>query len=322
MAVMLTLAGFVPAASAKGPEWFGSVAVEQAYNDNVQQETAPNEDGDFITTMTAQVGWEKRKRGVLPSGFTLWTQGHVYLRFDDFNYVEIRPEGTYPLLWNTDFVLGYLYSPRRLLFEEEATAARVFYREHAITAGVRGKFGGRKQLRTQLLFRGVWDGYFGEDRERDAWIPELVWGVSYRFALWDSRLEFSPRVGVEYAKRYARRDNFDRDVVEIVPGFDVRLPGGIAFRFRYQRVWRDYTVGALRDPDNRRNNNFGREDAYDQFHTWVVIPLPFRAGLTVRPRYRFRQGVFDEPNRKVNSHVGVREEFAVSETALEIACAF
>lgn len=324
MAVMLTLAGLVPATTrAKGLEWHASVAAEEAYNDNVQQHSAPNRDGDFITTLTAAAGWEKRPRGWLPSEFTLWTQGHTYQHFGAFDYVEIRPEGSYPLLFNTDFVLGYLFSPRRLLFEEEASDSRVFYREHVLTTGLRGKYGTNKQLRTQLLFRGTWDGYFGVDRDRDAWIPALEWDLGYRFPVWNSGVDFTPRVGVRYAKRYARRDNFDRDAIHVVPGFDLRLPAGIMIRFRYERVRREYTVDAANDASDQRNNNFMRLDDYEQFHTGLTIPLPFREGLALRPRYRFRHGVFDEPNRKdAQGHSGVQETFDVHETGLEVLYAF
>ncbi len=327
LALVLVLAGAIPVAGAEHEQiqkaqWTGYGGIEEAYNDNLQQKPpGPEKSGDFITTMTASAGWEKRRLGLLPSEFNLLVQGHVYNHIGNFNYVEIRPEGTYPLGFNTDFVLGYLFSPRRMLFEED-TASNVFYREHVLTAGLRGKYLDRKQLRHEILFRSYSDGYFGKNDGRDAWIPEVAWTVSYRVPLWGNRVEFAPRVGLAYADRHARRGNYDRTSSAVYTGFDARLPAGCNLRFRYERVHRRYTVPVLRS-DGHRNNNFQRVDDYDQFHVFLSIPLPWAEGLALRPRYRFRQGVFDSPNKKLsNGHIGAIEAFDVHETGLEVVYAF
>jgi hypothetical protein len=304
--------------------WGGLIGFEQSYNDNVQQSANAARQGDFISTLSVLATWEPAKRRwlLLPTEAELWLQAHVYDHYRDFTYVELRPEVAYRLGYGVDAVLGYLYAPRRLLFEEDAASDQVFYREHAVTAGFRGKLGERKQLRTQLLFRGVWTDYFGSDRPRDAWSPELRWDLAYRIDLWARRLELVPRIGVIRATRDARRDNYNREVVEVVPGFDLRLPGAVLLRFRYERTWRDYTVDELRDGDGHRNNNFNRTDDYDQLLTWVVVPLPWD-GVTLRPRYRYRDGVFKEPSqRQQDGTVGQRVEFSVHEVGMELLYTF
>lgn len=310
-------------AAARSMTWHGGGGVEEAYTDNVQQTTGPRREGDWITTMTAYGGYEDLDLLPVPPEFSLWVQGHVYAQLAQFDYFEIRPQATYPLTSNLEGLVAYLFSPHEVLYDDAASARAPAYRENAVTAGLRGKFLSYRQLRSQLLFRGEWDGYFGDASERDAFTPQLVWDVSYRF----NRpvpyvLELTPRLGMVYQVRTADRANFDRNVVDVGPGFDVLLPWNLALRFRYDWVNRNYTVGAPREENGRRNNNFDRTDRYDQAQVWCYVPLPW-AGFGVRPRFRFRRGYYDVPNRRnAEGGVGIVEHFDVHEIGLEILYAF
>jgi hypothetical protein len=298
----------------------GRMAVEQAYNDNVQQHIGAKREGAFITTLGGQLGWKDLRRTLLPREFDFNVQGHVYDSLSEFDYVELGPEGIYPLLWGTEWYAGYTFSPRRLLFDEDGD--QPFYTEHIFTTGLRGKYLSRKQLRTQLLFEVEWDNFRAPNAGRTAFIPGLLWDARYRFALpLGLPIDWTPRVGVEYAEREARRDNYNRHVVSVEPGFDVRFPGGVMLRFRYERDWRDYTVGSAREAGahGHNNNDFGRHDDIEEYRGWLAIPLPVE-GLALGLRYRYRDGVFDAPNRKQpDGSRGVHEVFDVHEIGLEIS---
>ncbi len=86
---------------------------------------------------------------------------------------------------------------------------------------------------------------------------------------------------------------------------------------RYERTLRDYTVGAAKDGEGKHNRNFGRNDDIQQYQTWLTFPLPVLAGLSLGVRYRFREGVFDQPEREPK-----KETFDVHEIGLEVSYAF
>jgi len=309
--------------------WNATLAVEQAYNDNVEQQSGPHAPDDFITSFTGVLDWEnQRKRSRLPKELIVPVQGHIYHNIPDADYFEIAPEVGSPLWWQTDLWLGYRFSPRRRLFDEGNGGGPVLYMENAGTAAVRRRFGQRKQLRAELGFDGEWDDYRQGHHGRDSFTPSLVWDLRYRF--WspgDPNLSVTPRFKLEYGRRHAHADNYDRDELTLSPGFDLQFPLGIGVRFRYERSLRDYTVGSLRADDGARNSNYQREDDISQYQTWLVVPLSLVTGLAVGARYRFRSGVYDEPNRKQtdatgNTTVGVEEQFDVHEVGLEVSYTF
>jgi hypothetical protein len=322
---VIALAVFAPdvtarAADTAGSSWSGAVRVEQAYNDNVEQQEGTARQGDAITSIGAHIGWTNPRRRRPPAALSLDVTGHVYADLSDFNYVEIQPEAVVPLWWRTDGIIGYRYSPRRLLFDEDG-GDEVFYQDHVVTAGLRRKFGARRQWRSELRFEGEWTDYRSPDDERNAFAPGGVWDLRYRFdplAGWT----LTPRTDVEYAARDARRENYDRNAVEVGPGLQIERPGGPVLRLRYAHTWRDYTVDAPRGAAGR-NNNYRRDDEYDQVQGWIIVPLPHLAGVSLGARYRYRAGVYDEPNRKApDGSDGVTTEFDVHEVGLEITYAF
>lgn len=306
--------------------WTGRVAVEQAYNDNVPQEQSPDQVGDWITTGTGQVGWERRVPRFVPKEARLTAQGHVYYHLTDFDYFEIEAQTAATLWARVDGLLGYTYSSNQLLYEDSATGDLIFYKENAMEAGFRRRFGAERRLRLEALFVGEWDDFGAANSGRDAFTAGGLWDARYRMSVDRAPVdEVSPRLTVAYDSRNARSDNYDRDAVTLSPGFEVRFENGMAWRVRYDHVWRDYPVPTARS-NGSRNSNFDRFDELNQVQTWLTFPLPWD-GWSVTPRYRFRDGVYDIPNRKVTTasgatQVGVREYFTVNELAVEIAYGF
>lgn len=312
------------AVAAKAPRfWSGQVAVEQAYNDNVQQENGGLQSGDFITSVSGQLAFNEPKRKPLPYRLGMGILGRIYADLPDYSYVEINPEAEVELLPRTDGVIGYWYSPRRLLFEEESNGDNVLYAEHGVSAALQHKLGARKQLRLELGFEGVWDDYRSKDDDRDSFTPALLAEVRYRLTPAALGFTVTPRFGFEHQWRNAHRDNYDREVAILQPGIDVDLPRGLMLRFRFERYFRDYSVDAAKEDGGRRNNNFDRHDDIEQYQTWLTAPLPLVERLTAGLRYRFRRGAYDEPNHKTpDGTIGVHHDFDVHEVGVELAYAF
>ncbi|GIW40271.1 MAG: hypothetical protein KatS3mg076_0848 [Candidatus Binatia bacterium] len=93
-----------------------------------------------------------RTGAFFPDRWGLEVQGSVYHELSNFDHVLVSSEARYSVGKRTELALGYLYSPRRLLFEEEEAARRVFYAEHEMEATLRRKFGERKRLRARVFF--------------------------------------------------------------------------------------------------------------------------------------------------------------------------
>ena len=314
------------ATAADGNLWTGRVAVEQAYNDNVPQEQSPDQVGDWITTGTGQLSWERRVPRFVPKEARLTAQGHVYYFLTDFDYFDLEAQTAATLWQRVDGLLGYTYSSNQLLYEDSATGDLVFYKENAMEAGFRRRFGTERRLRLEALFVGEWDDFDAANNGRDSFTAGGLWDARYRMSVdWPRVVAFQPRLTVAYDARNANSDNYDRNVVTLSPGFEVQFANGTAWRLRYDHSWRDYTVPTDRTGGSR-NSNFDRFDEINQVQTWFTIRLPWD-GWSVTPRYRFRNGVYDIPNRKVTTptgatQVGVREYFTVNELAVELAYGF
>ncbi len=322
---LLTVSAAASAAKRPTPLGRGRLAVEQGYNDNVQQKQGPARQSDFFTTVSGFLRWEdpRARRGLRPAEVTLKIHDREYAALRQFSYFEVQPEGAFAITRDADLVLTYLFSPERILFDEDQE--RPSYTEHAFTGGLRVAFGAANQGRTQFLFAGVWDTFHGTATDRTAFTPGIAADIRYRFAApWLPGLGVVPRLGVEYGARKARRDNFNRDVVLVTPGLVLALPRGLAWRFQYERSWRLYSVDTARDTLAQRSNpNFEREDRIEQFHQWLTLPVPVGTGVALGLRYRFRAGVFNVPNRKQpDGRLGVRETFDVHELGVEVSYAF
>lgn len=327
-AVLALLAPVARAQGALAP-WHLGAEWGEAYNDNIRQSSGPDPDHDFITSLGMGVRWANRKKhSLLPREAGLRVAGHIYGNFGDFNYVEINPELNYLLPLHVDLNLEYLFSPRRLLYDEGGTAIPVFYEENSLSTGLVRRFGAQKQLRAGLAAVVDRDEYRNPNQQRDSWTPRMVVDARYRFEV-PTRIvnAIIPRCVVEYGTRFADRANFDRDELNIMPGFELQLMYGVSARFRYERSMRNYTVGAPQEPSGGRNNNFDREDTTNEYQTWLAIPLTMVPGLSFGARYRFRHGEYDVPNRRVElpdgtTSIGTIERFDVHEVELGLVFGF
>lgn len=296
--------------------WVGLVAVEQVYNDNIQQRQGRDREADLITRFAGQLGWKSRPSRPLPEEMSLTVAGHLYHQYDSFSYFELRPEASYPLWWRLDLLLAYHFSPRRLLFEEEDAGRQIFYSEHAYATGIQRKFGKRRRLRARLLFQGLWQNYREPNDGRDSFTPGLLWDARYRLDLGDPPvLSLVPQLLFEYAARSACRENFDREEYVIGPGMAFELPRDVQLRLRYERSFREYSVDTPRAES--RNGNFDRFDDLHQLQILLGAPLPWHRELAFTLRYRFRHGALDKPNRTgADGSLGLLEHFDVHETGV------
>lgn len=309
--------------------WHLRAAWEEAYNDNVRQSDGPDTDADVISALGLAVEWDNpKKHSRLPRAARLGVDGYVYANVSDFNYVEIHPELTYPLPWRVDMELEYVFSPRRLLYDEGGTARPVFYQENELTGTLVRRFGAERRLRAALGCVNQWDDYRDASNPRDSWTPGVVADGRYRLDVpSDFLTAIIPRLTVEYGVRHARRENFDRDELTLSPGIELQGWHGVSARFRYERSMRDYTVGEPNEASGPRNNNFDREDDINEYQTWLMVPLAFAPGLALGARYRFREGDYDVPNRKViasdgSTVIGEVERFDVHEVGLGLVYRF
>lgn len=325
------LALLAPVARAHGTlaPWYLRAEWGEAYNDNIRQSSGPDPDEDFITSLGVGVRWvNPKKHSLLPREGGLRVAGHIYGNYGDFNYVEINPDLTYQLPLRVDLNLEYLFSPRRLLYDDGGTAIPVFYEDNTVSTGLVRRFGAQKQLRAGLGAVVERYTYRDPNQPRDSWTPRMVADLRYRFEVPTRVVDaIVPRCAIEYGTRFADRANFDRNELSVLPGFELQLMYGVSARFRYERLMRNYTVSAPRDADGRRNNNFDREDRSDEYQTWLVVPLAMVPGLSFGARYRFRHGRYDSPNRRVTVSdgtftVGQIERFDVHEVEIGLVFGF
>lgn len=286
--------GRLVGAASAGGSWTAAASIERGYTDNLQEQPVARE-AAWFTGLSAGLSWERRKGGWMPRTLAATARGRIYEEFRDFDYLELGPEAVFRIGSN-DFVARYRFTPRRVLFEEDDGGAGVFYTEHAMATGVRRKFGAERRLRAQAFVEAAWAGFRDEFSDRDSVTPELSADLRYRVHDW-----FTPRLGFEVAARDARRDNYDRDAVALVAGFD-SVFRHLTVGLRFKRSWRDYTVGSSRDAQLRQNHNFARNDEIQQLDTWVVLPLPRLRTVAVRGRYKFRDGASTRADRNFDAH--------------------
>lgn len=283
------------------------MTVEQSYTDNIRSQSGPRRDSENFTTWKPSVGYTQDRFRAFPERLSLMVLGHVFYRFPDFNYVEVRPRAEYGFR-RTDVRLEYQYTPRRLLFDrEEDGAPGAYFTGNLFDGRVQHKFGRHKRLRSKLGIELDWRDFESPDRGRTEMTP-TVYG-DLRFVT-TSRL--TPRVGFEYGQRAAKRSNYDREEIRAKAGFDLRLLWGLTARFRYERIWYEYTVDNERGPDGHRNSNYGRDDDINQYEAWLFYPVPILEGLVTRFRYKYRDADSTRPDRV----------FTRTEVSLEFSYAF
>lgn len=268
--------------------------LEEGYTDNLQQQPGPDREGDFFTEMMAQLDWLGPWRKV-PTSFTVAALGKIYANADEFDYFQAMAQGS-ARYGRTDALLRYAYSPQQLLFTQEDGGPGAFYHENVFEAALRRRFLSDKRLRLQLGFTAEWNDFVPEFDDRDSFNPGTELAARYD-------IEFATlRAGVEYEYRDAERDNYKRDKLDVGAGFDLRLPWEVLLRFAYERSFRDYTVCCERDPDNRRNSNFGRNDDIHQYQVALMAPVYFVPDLLARLRFRYRDGDSNSPGRRFTVH--------------------
>lgn len=288
----------VPSAHAEEPSfWHGSLLVGQGYTDNIRSQAGPRRDSETYTNLAVAVGWTQHERRFLPTDLGVAAAGRVFYRFPEFNYAEFGPVAAYRFR-RTELQLGYRFTPRRLLFDrEEDGGPGVYFVENLLAAEIKRKFGRRKRLRAELGVQLEWRDFEPPDGGRDSFTPEIAVALRYHVASF-----LLPRIAAEYAPRDARGANFDRDEVNVGAGFDARLPWGVITRLRYEHSWRDYTVGAERQPDRRRNSNFRRDDEVDDYQVWLWSPFPGFERLIGRIRYKYRDADSTRDDRVFQRH--------------------
>jgi hypothetical protein len=301
---LLTALLFATPGSARAkdrPIWEAGLEVEQAYTDNLQSNPAPNRDDDYFLTMTAGLTRERRKVRHSLAGYSMHVRGRVFYRFPQFNYVELEPGVVYRLV-RTEVLLAYRYTPERILFDsEDDGGSQVFYHENLLRVGVGRRFGAEKRLDVRLFGEAEFRDFRPPDSDRTSFTPSIAASVRYRF---DPL--FMPRLGVEYARRDARSENFTRDEIKFFIGAESALPWwGLVVRVRYKRSWKDYTASEF-DGQGEPNSNFGRDDDIKEYEVWLTAPAPFVPGTVVGARYRYQDGDSTQEN-----HVFTRNEIGV-----------
>lgn len=285
--------------------WGGEVAIEQAYTDNVRSEPEAEQDDEYFSKFVGFVEHRQPHARVLPARVGMMVRGHLFYRFPNFDYVELRPQALYSL-GRTDLMVLYGFIPRRLLFDrEEDGGAGVYFTEHLAAGEAQHKFGRHKRLRARLLFELEVRDFSAPNSERSSVAPRMAADVRYQVVSW-----WVPRVGFELGTRNARSDNYSRDEAGVIAGFDAQLGHGISGRFRYRRSWRDYTVDSERDDTGNDNSNFRRNDDIDDYRTWLTVAVPPVSGLAVRVRYFFRNGDSSRADRIFARHeVGIEAQY-------------
>ncbi len=286
-------------AAAKSPVhfWEASGSVEEFYSSNIQQSPPGEEEDDAVSRFAARMQVNNALIDALPTESLLDVRGYVYAEHPDFDYVEIRPEVRY-VFGRLEPYVQYLFSPRRLLFvDDDGGNGNAFYAEHFGAVGFRGKFGKHKQLRTRLAAEAEYQNFRNGFTGHDSVTPGIRAGIRYSIC---GRL--TPMFDFQYAVREAHRSNYDRDEIELAPGFESQLASWLQLRFRYKKEWRSYSVEKARTAGGRINRNYGRDDDIDQAETWLIAPLPFAEGLGVALRYRYRNGDSNRKERRYDLH--------------------
>jgi hypothetical protein len=114
----------------------------------------------------------------------------------------------------------------------------------------------------------------------------------------------TPMLDFQYSVRDAHRQNFDRDEVELSPGFESQITDWLVLRFRYKHEWRSYTVEDPQTASGRTNRNFARDDDIDEVETALVAPLPFLRGLFIGVHHRYRHGDSNRKDRRYDLQEG------------------
>jgi hypothetical protein len=291
----------IGSAAAKEPHaaWEAGASIEETYSTNIQQSPSAEEQDDFITEMAAQVQLNNESISALPTETLLSVRGYVYADHSDFDYAEIRPEVRYRI-GRVEPYVQYLFSPRRFLFDDDdGGKGTAFYADHLGAVGFRGKLGRHKQLRTRLAFEIEYQNFRDDFTSHNALIPGVRAGLRYTICAM-----LTPMLDFQYSVRDTHRQNYDRDEIELAPGFESQLTDWLQLHFRYKHEWRSYTVEDQKTAGGRTNRNFGRDDDIDETETWLVTPLPFFRGLSVGLRHRYRHGDSNRNERRYDLHEG------------------
>lgn len=286
------------ASSAKDPEpgLSGTLSFEEGFTDNVRADPTLTQSA-FFSNLGGEATWQRKPRGWIPHRFGGLVRGRMYSddRFSNRDYAEFGPSLGYDWRLAT-LTVGYTYSPDRLRVDP-ATTVDGYADIHNLPIELRSKFGENKRWTALLTVESEWDFYAPPFHERTYFDETVEAGLRCR-----ATERIAPRASVAYSIRDAISQNFDREEVSVLVGFDLYLPADLRMVFRYEKTWRNFLVGYATDPQGGRNNNFGREDDVNHFQTGLDIPLPWVEAMTIRIRYDYRDNVSSRPDRSYTSN--------------------
>jgi len=296
--------------------WSIRLDVDESYTDNVKWsgDNAVNPDGskakedDYFTTIGTKMELRDIDKRYFPAQVAAIVRARFYNKFTDRDYVEIVPEFSYEF-GMTDLTILYSFIPHKLILDEDTgpnnnlPPTDIFAMRHRLGVELQRKLWRRSKWRVKAMFEGLWVRSTNSVKERDSFTP--VGGVELRYR--PTRL-FVPRVKVQYGERDSFDNNFNRDELDIVVGFDSQLTEGIRWQVRYKRGSRDYTASGPQS----LNSNFRRNDDSDQYRTKLEYAVPGVDGLAITAHYRFRK----------NHSSRVSRNFTIQEGGLGVSYTF
>jgi len=293
-------------AHARGPEpgVSGIVAIEEGYTDNLRADARSPVDA-FFTDLRGEATWQRKPRGWLPHRLGALVHGRLYGQYTNRGFSEFGPSLGYD--WDlVSLTVDYHYSPDRLRVDP-ATTADGFADGHDLPIEFRSKFGKNKRWTALLELDSQWEFYDPPFRERSFFEETVEAGLRCR-----ATKLVAARASVAYAVRDAISENFDREEVSVLFGFDLFLPGQVRSIFRYEKTWRNFLVGSPADPLCAQNNNCGREDDVNHFQTGLDVPVPGIETATFHFQYDYRDNASSRRDRNYSvneASLGLSYEF-------------
>lgn len=283
-ALVSTLFGGAGAlAGGPDPGLSGLVSVEEGWTDNVRGDPVLKEEAWF-TGFEGEGTWQRKPRGWLPHRLEGLVRGRVYGEYSSRNYAEFGPA----IGWDWKHLaltFEYRYTPNRLRVDDDA-AVDAYADDHDLIAEFRSKFGEGKRWTTLLTFASGWEDYERDFRERTYFEEAIEAEVRYRANDW-----VTPRAGFTYSIRDAFGENYDRDQFGLLIGVDVHPWRQLRLVLRYEKLWRDYSVGKGADQPGQSSSNRGRDDDVDAVEAGADVPLPWVTGTHMEARCRYRDNV-------------------------------